>query len=481
MLRQTHRLPGRHFALLLGVSTVSALALCNPAQAKDFDVKQYGATGDGTTDDSAAIAAAITAAEQTNVNSDNAVIFPAGKYFIGSASPVVAIKSIGLKGAVNATLAFGATGYISVTGNSPSVQNLTIANAGSTSKYAVLVSQSTGYSIQQNSFSGWRESIELNDAAAGAVSLNSFVTSNNKGVVAQNMVGDLTVSFNSFVGTSGAVFIDVVNDSHVVTVTENNFKTAQYAVRATGAGPGTLTCSNNTFSNCITATDAAIFRNYTFANNISTNCTVCSTDEGNNNVSITGNTINSPADDGIASSQDHGRLTISNNTISSPGNEGISVQLCFDVDITGNTINGSDGLATSNLVHTSNNSNNVSITKNTLRLANRGVYSRDDHNVTIDGNSIRHTQSAGIVAQSIVSNILIVNGNQVRNSGLSAGTGTDAAIYLKSAPKQTYKITNNTYVGNTTNLTYFINANGMGTPELHGNQTNTMLPDNPAQ
>lgn len=49
-----------------------------------FNVRDYGATGDGTTDDTAAIAAAIKAAAPAAAPTGNTVYFPAGKYLVSS-------------------------------------------------------------------------------------------------------------------------------------------------------------------------------------------------------------------------------------------------------------------------------------------------------------------------------------------------------------------------------------------------------------
>src|SRR4051812_25290989 len=53
-----------------------------PAAVKAYDVKDHGATGNGTTDDSTAINNAINAA--ASGNNGGAVYFPPGDYAIGS-------------------------------------------------------------------------------------------------------------------------------------------------------------------------------------------------------------------------------------------------------------------------------------------------------------------------------------------------------------------------------------------------------------
>ena len=65
----------------LGAATLAALlaasVLAEPAQAADFNVKDYGAVGNGSANDTAAIDRAITAA---NSAGGGTVRFPSGTY-----------------------------------------------------------------------------------------------------------------------------------------------------------------------------------------------------------------------------------------------------------------------------------------------------------------------------------------------------------------------------------------------------------------
>jgi hypothetical protein len=55
-----------------------------PGPSPFFNVRDYGATGNGTTDDTAAIAEAIAAAAPAQAPTGNTVFFPAGKYLVSS-------------------------------------------------------------------------------------------------------------------------------------------------------------------------------------------------------------------------------------------------------------------------------------------------------------------------------------------------------------------------------------------------------------
>jgi polygalacturonase len=66
---------------MMGWSAPVALTITSPAgwSGKIFNVKRYGATGNGRTDDQSAIRAAVAAAETVP---NSTVFFPAGKYLV---------------------------------------------------------------------------------------------------------------------------------------------------------------------------------------------------------------------------------------------------------------------------------------------------------------------------------------------------------------------------------------------------------------
>ena len=67
-------------------SLVAAASLPDPSSASVFDVRDYGALGDGVTDDSAAILAALNAA---NAAGGGAVYFSAGTYLVNQTLPLL--------------------------------------------------------------------------------------------------------------------------------------------------------------------------------------------------------------------------------------------------------------------------------------------------------------------------------------------------------------------------------------------------------
>ena len=105
-------------------ATISASAIEDKG-GQVFNVKAYGATGDGSTDDSTAIASALTAAE----SSGGVVFFPCGTYTIASgltiSHPVSMRGASGSCATLQATSALTGT-MISVGASKVSFRNLTL-------------------------------------------------------------------------------------------------------------------------------------------------------------------------------------------------------------------------------------------------------------------------------------------------------------------------------------------------------------------
>ena len=113
-----------------GVLLAAVLAL--PASAASLNVKNYGARGDGRTDDSAAIQAALKAAKGAP---DAVVYFPAGTYRY---SRVIQVDSVHVEGAgPNSTIFEFTNNQRSawrLTGDSPEIQNVSIRPAKAPTK-----------------------------------------------------------------------------------------------------------------------------------------------------------------------------------------------------------------------------------------------------------------------------------------------------------------------------------------------------------
>ena len=87
------------------------------------NVKTFGATGNGTTDDTAAIQNAISFA----ASSHQAVFFPAGTYLHNNFITANGVSLIGSGGATTLLAGDSNNSAVILTGNSPSIQNLIVS------------------------------------------------------------------------------------------------------------------------------------------------------------------------------------------------------------------------------------------------------------------------------------------------------------------------------------------------------------------
>ena len=136
-----------------GFSALSSLATTATGLANTFiSVKEYGATGDGVTDDLAAINTAITAVQAQSVLSAGRLLFPPGTYRITAAISVPEGVSFGGSGlgacaivqatAGVAVLTIGATSAASV------IEDLTLRHAGAASGGVPEVTAANGTKVR---------------------------------------------------------------------------------------------------------------------------------------------------------------------------------------------------------------------------------------------------------------------------------------------------------------------------------------------
>ncbi len=129
-----YRIPGLARVLFIGI--VALLATAPAAQAAYLNVKNFGAKGDGRTDDTAAIKAALKA---TKGRSDPVLYFPAGVYRY-SKMPVVDSVHVEGAGPDKTILEFtnNKRSAWRMTGKSPEMQNVTIRPAKAPTKRSTI-------------------------------------------------------------------------------------------------------------------------------------------------------------------------------------------------------------------------------------------------------------------------------------------------------------------------------------------------------
>lgn len=111
----------------------------HPLMADGINMRDYGAKGDGTTDDTAAIQAALNDADGSNV------LFPAGTYRVTSTLSVPLIRLIG-EGSGRTVVVFdgmsGLDGFAfqaeTITGREAGVEHMTLVSKGAHGRYAIV-------------------------------------------------------------------------------------------------------------------------------------------------------------------------------------------------------------------------------------------------------------------------------------------------------------------------------------------------------
>jgi len=310
-----------------------------PLPGPVFNVSNFGAQGNGVSDDTAALQAALNVA----VGSGGSVYAPAGTYLIssalsyrggftlagdGMAAPTIANTPSGL--GTNAMFRPTQDGLANVT-----VQGVTFdqrgdsydRNGDSVSEWLMDVRGTSNMTVQDCGFRHVRTIGIYSDTTAGATVVGLKVLRNH----VFEADGDGFSWFGSF--------RDFVIDSNIVENTKDDAIAVQD--KASGEYPTNIRISNNTIRNCVTRTNFGSTPNGINA-------------YGSDHVTIVGNTITNVLSNGILVNNGASRrgtyTWISNNVVSGagakntttdvPGN-GVSLRHTDHVYLSGNTVTNS--------------------------------------------------------------------------------------------------------------------------------------------
>ncbi|HEY9676799.1 MAG TPA: right-handed parallel beta-helix repeat-containing protein [Drouetiella sp.] len=472
-------------ALTLILATNFSLPAAHAANL--YDVRKYGATGNGVTDDSRAIAQAINLANQ---RPGSIVYFPAGTYFIGSANPVLKPVSVIMEGVNNfSSITFGSTSYIDLEGTSPAIRNLKLVKNGSTSIVAVQVNNASDYDFSNDVFTGdWFQDVYVTKSGNGSFSQNQFLT-DKLAVQVADQNNNLTFTNNTFTGTQRtAYFITPQNaGGGSVTIVGNTFTNGLLAINSNGDLSGTEVINGNTFKNVSYGVSAASWKNFTFTGNNLSDVDYGVFESVSQDTMISGNNIQKPAKAGLHVSSALNSATLTNNKIENISNPdpgltyGIYCSGCAKTAlIQDNVISGSSNRPPEYMVYGLNN-NDLTVKGNQLSNGNYGIYTPFNVNNHVAGNKIRQMNAPGIVDEKSTVT-MIFNNNDLRNCFKKPNAKYDAMIYVNYQPgvaKPDFRITNNTYTGSPGDAELFIHT--QGNPVQFGNKTNTMLPSQPPQ
>lgn len=291
-----------------------------PAPPAVSNVMSFGATGNGTTDDTAAIQRAVTDAVANN----RAVFFPAGTYLHTS---TLTFTGVSVVGAGNATVLLAKdpmNAAIILSGVRPSLQNLTISTASITGP-------------GNFSLIGKAANVLALNAAEFSVSSCTLAQGTGRvGVYVTNTVGGTVVS-SAFNGTGSSGDHGVyVNGASFINVQSNLFQNQDVGIEIEPVGPGqpsqSIYIASNTIGNVqypiITAgifdngnTNLAIQSNVIQMANSTSNGMQLG---GETNLVVTANRTFGGAH-GITVLIPPGPCVISQNTISNAGTSGLQL------------------------------------------------------------------------------------------------------------------------------------------------------------
>ena len=212
------------------------------------NVRDYGATGDGSTDDTAAIQNAINAARA----SGKGVLFPAGTYLHASNIVANSVALVGVGGATVLMASNSKATAVVLTGMSPSIQNMVVSSTMASSGLqdtiptdaTVLVTAAQYFVVQGitiNQGAG-RVGVYIQQSAIGqvsSVSLNGTGSTKDLGVIVDgcgntSLVGNLFL--NEGTGISLGGYSTFQNQS--IAVISNNINALAYGIVANAMGTG---------------------------------------------------------------------------------------------------------------------------------------------------------------------------------------------------------------------------------------------------
>jgi hypothetical protein len=405
------------FALLL-ITTQPALA------AKFINVKSapYNAQGNGITDDSAAIQAAVDAAA---ASPGSTVFFPPGNY-LHSSSITVNGTSTTLRGFSRKSILTGAPITLSVSAAGSSLNTLTIIGVGILYYNYTVISNANKSSIVNCSVEGQIQGSRISDFLINKCDLYG---ANNR-LAEIGLCNRVAVTNSTFRSTSPLTNNCIlVGNSSNVTIRGCHIYNERERAISIESNDKVLVESNLIRGEALVAQGNT---NLTIRNNH-----LSFTSGRNNNAGITVGTTNNSL--------------VSNNKISGFPNDGVWLFRCGQTQIVRNQIN------------------NVNI---------HGINLESNANANVIGNVINGTGGAGIQCINYRggSSNFTIQQNLLRNCGLNS---TIAVIHANSTLPAGYPVTvkNNIYTGNQQNIQYFIRCVPPSPPAVvKGNITNTLLP-----
>jgi len=489
-----------------------------------FNVTQFGAKGDGVTDNQSAITQAINRAQGTGLS----VYFPPGNYLH---SGLIVSNGVALYGAGASTILTAtnsANGAIELTGNGPSLSQLVVqyANpvAAAITSYPNTAPQADAVWVQSaNNFAVYKvtmlnssqNNIDVFQSNNGSVSSNQMITTsnmfdgmqiidcNNVRILGNNFLYDgkdyddlvvlygstgsqnLTIAYNQLqaIGSNPhgiGMYLTGLQSSSIDYnyITNGNtgvqIRGIDLEADAGGFGYGPV-------SNVVVAGNKLIDGNIS-----NTSLSIILYDEsftGNylNNVQIIGNTITNTYY-AIFPYSAGSNINIAENTMVNSASPIYGEYFGINNSISFNTIINSGGDAMD--IYDYSGASSITITSNTVDtvIAGNGIYcSSEGGTFIIQNNTLKDIANNGIyfnansgstasatIFGNILSNCCVTSGNVIE---IPSGGGTVSSLTVQ----------NNYYGGPANNATYYVESLVLGSatnPNISGNTQATALPNN---
>ncbi len=445
-MRKTYLRWSDVLTLATGVLLASTVFAPTPAEAaQTFNVKKFGATGNGVTDDTSALQAAFAAA---NAAQGSTILFPQGNYLY-SDQLVVTGSGVSVVGQHATLTSESDHAFLALQGANESVNGMTFSTQSS-ALGAIFVNGATGFEIENNTFnagfSGF--AISVGESSNGEIESNKITLNNNGSAVTLGDTNLVSIQSNAITGpsTSTSTFGFQIGSCNNISVVSNRVNGVGFVLA--GGDCSTMSFMHNACTYAKQAVNLGDTQNLTISGNVFTG-----TSSGEAPVSINGVQ----------------NALVSNNTITN-GDTGIVAGGGTNIQISGNTLSNIQGPAID-----AGGTSTLIASRNTIRQAQIGIIAGGITNLSLNGNQIAQCQQQGIITENCTGTETIFN-NQIRSCGLGS-TDPAAVIFVDSAGATSIPITHNSYTGNSAGLSFFIRCEQASPPaQVSGNSTNTGLP-----
>jgi parallel beta-helix repeat protein len=392
--------------------TTVVVIIAGQVQLPFRSVKEFGAKGDGSTDDCAAINATIAAVAATG----GSVYFPPGTFMIGAGNPYSGSSSDGsIRGKSNVNLELSAGATVKVIGNA--LSNSTIFNFTNCSNITVRGGtllgdryRRSGGDMTENSQQGmgfWLEGandIRIIDVTCKEFWGDGIYTKYNATYGANKNL--LVRGFKAYDCRRQGISLCAVDGVNIINIVIENTNGIN------GTGPGTGASAGIDLEPEL---NGSVFNvnidNCTFRNNRVGVNAGSATGVGLSHVSITNCTFVGHTTYGLRVGQQSQYFTIGHNTFKANTLPGIYVNTATDINISDNISTGNS----SHGIHLLNGGDRTTLSTNRCSgNTGMGIYIENCDAVTLTANATNNNTASGIQVES--SDYIQVNGGRSHNN-----------------------------------------------------------------